>query len=190
MLRMECQLTNNAGYVQFMAPPLPLYFEFFAHLGHRDSSPHFPRRLFTDCREASATNTRLFVIARSSTTWQSADNAVRSSSSWARAVPADSACHPGLDTDCHVVGLLAMTVTHFGQVREHGFSRQHDGVDGQSPPQDCKKRAWAVHLVGPGPFDPASSTAVDSVGNPEELSPEQAQGGHCSTPPVWSAPAC
>ncbi|MCI0835495.1 MAG: hypothetical protein J4N66_12065 [Chloroflexi bacterium] len=38
------------------------------------------------------------------------DNAERTSSSWARAVLAGSVCDPDLDTDCHVVELLAMTV--------------------------------------------------------------------------------
>ena len=42
------------------------------------------------------------------------DNAVLTSSSPVRAALADSVCHPNLDTDCHVVELLAMTVIHLG----------------------------------------------------------------------------
>ncbi|MCI0873771.1 MAG: hypothetical protein J4N79_05835 [Chloroflexi bacterium] len=37
-------------------------------------------------------------------------SAVGTSQSSARAVLAGSVCHPDLDTDCHVVELLAMTV--------------------------------------------------------------------------------
>ena len=40
------------------------------------------------------------------------DNAAQTSSSSARAVLAGSICHPDLDTDCHVVELLAMTMGH------------------------------------------------------------------------------
>ena len=68
---------------------------------------------------------------------------------------AGSVCDPDLDTDCHarpelaerVVELLAMTVVHFDRVREHYLFRQHDGIDGQSPPQDCVQRLWVVHLT-------------------------------------------
>ena len=74
-------------------------------------------------------------------------NAVRRSSSSARAVPVDSVCHPNLDTDCHVVELLAMTIIHFGRVREHDLFRQRDHIDGPSPPQDCKQRPWELHLT-------------------------------------------
>ncbi|MCI0834994.1 MAG: hypothetical protein J4N66_09475 [Chloroflexi bacterium] len=38
------------------------------------------------------------------------DNAIRTSSSPARAVLAGSVCDPDLDTDCHVVELLAMGI--------------------------------------------------------------------------------
>ena len=58
------------------------------------------------------------------------DNAIRTSSSPARAVLAGSVCHPDLDTDCHVVELLAMTVIHFGRVREHNLFRENDGING------------------------------------------------------------
>ncbi|MCH7971447.1 MAG: hypothetical protein IH960_10485 [Chloroflexi bacterium] len=58
------------------------------------------------------------------------DNAIRTSSSSARAVLAGSVCHPDLDTDCHVVELLAMTVIHFGRVREHNLFRENDGING------------------------------------------------------------
>ncbi|MCI0872421.1 MAG: hypothetical protein J4O07_11485, partial [Chloroflexi bacterium] len=61
------------------------------------------------------------------------ESAVETSQSSARAVLAGSVCHPDLDTDCHVVELLAMTVIHLGGVREHDLFRQHDGIDGQSP---------------------------------------------------------
>ena len=38
------------------------------------------------------------------------ESAIETSQSSARAVLAGSVCHPDLDTDCHVVELLAMTV--------------------------------------------------------------------------------
>ena len=48
------------------------------------------------------------------------ESAVVTSQSSARAVLAGSVCDPDLDTDCHVVELLAMGLMHFTPLLEYG----------------------------------------------------------------------